>query len=286
MDAGLKTFANSLGIDQIGIAPARIYHELADSLYPVPFCENQTSNERINPFLVLKSAQSVIVYLIPYYDGENREHNISRYAWGRDYHIVSKELSYKFENYLKEHYENYEGAAACDITPLPQKYLAYLAGLGFFGDHHLLINDIYGTYFFIAHILTNIPFAADEPQKKECLHCGACQKICSMGVLDKKKADFFSCVSAITQKKSPLSEKEEIVLKDSIWGCDRCQDVCPYNKKAKVSPLLSYFGQAKPIFSGEEDFPKDRAYSYKRRKFMLRNLTLQRKARSHDMDKF
>jgi len=284
----LKAFAASIGIDQIGIAPARIYTEIADKLSDdTPFCTRQTLEEKTNPYLSMEDAKSIIVYLIPYNVGDKKPSNISRYSWVRDYHEVATELSNQLNGFLSKQIPDYEGKAFCDTTPIPQKHLAYLAGLGFFGDNHLLVNEKYGSWFFIAHILNNYPFLPDVPQKKTCMHCGKCISACPGEVLGKDKANFNNCVSAITQKKSPLTRKEEMCFCDSLWGCDICQFVCPHNQNVALTPLTRYFGEPVAYLDESNLRLSHRAFSYKKEDFMRRNLELFEKQRQHkDSDLF
>jgi len=271
----LYAFAASIGIDQIGIAPVRIYGEIVDKLSDeAPFCTRQRVEDKINPYLLMENAKSAIVYLIPYNVGVIKPSNISRYSWVRDYHEVALELSNQINDFLSAQIPDYEGRAFCDITPIPQKYLAYLAGLGFFGDNKLLINEKYGSWFFIAHILTNYPFMPDAPLKKACMHCGKCIKACPRGVLGKEKPDFNHCISMITQKKSPLAIKEEMCFCDTLWGCDICQLVCPHNQEVAVTPLTKYFGEPVAYLDESNLSLSHRAFSYRKEKFMLRNLKL------------
>ena len=173
--------------------------------------------------------ENAFVALFPYYVKEE-EGNISMYARGLDYHVVVKEkLKPVAEKMLTLGAES--AIIHCDNGIYNDRDAAYRAGLGFYGKNKMLINDKYGSYFFIGQIITDLKFEADKPLDKKCKECGNCEKFCVTGTLKEGYSEE-ACLSGISQKKGELSIEEKGFIKMSglCWGCDMCQVVCPHNK--------------------------------------------------------
>jgi hypothetical protein len=125
---------------------------------------------------------------------------------------------------------------------LSDRHLAVTAGLGFIGDNGCLIHETYGSYCFIGAVLTTAVLEVDEPTKKECLHCGNCEKICPGKCFSGSAYNFATCKSYLTQKKGDLTVQEQKIIAKTpyIFGCDECQRVCPHNKNIPVTPLADF----------------------------------------------
>lgn len=178
-----------------------------------------------------KEYNTAIVIGMSYPKIESDKVHLSSCSWGADYHIVLKE---KLELIGKLLVENrYKYISFVDNNPLDERYLAYKAGLGFFGKNNLLINEKYGSYFFIGEILTDLICEYDDPIKKKCISCNKCVKICptkainEYGILNQNK-----CLSYLTQKRS-LTEEESKYINKCIYGCDICAKVCPHNENVE-----------------------------------------------------
>lgn len=238
----------------------------------------------INPHLRERlpfSPKSAIVFLVPYYSGECE--NFSRYAASIDYHIVIKQLTDSIIGELSEAYPGASFRAFGDHSPINERQAATLASLVFIGDNGLIINEKYGSYVFVADILSDIlpsliPYDTNT-LRSECLHCGRCRRACPTGVL---RAESSLCLSAITQKKGDLTEEEISLMKKegTVWGCDLCQSVCPYNKSPKITPIEAFKNERIDRLSTElvegmsdEEFSR-RAFAWRGRKTVLRNLKL------------
>lgn len=245
----LTLYCTDLGIDQVGIAPPGPYPELAEKLHQrierghsIEFDE-QDINLRCDPRLTMADTQSVIVCLFPYYTGTAPGSNLSKYTYSLDYHRAIKNKLESIGCYLQSIKPKFRFQAYVDTGPLVDRYLAWLAGLGFYGLNSCLINDTYGSWFFIGYLLTNYPFTPDVPLTKTCLQCGRCQESCPGNIiLGDGAIDPRHCKSYLTQKKGSLAPAEIAVLQktDLIWGCDVCQDVCPHNISAPVTPLREF----------------------------------------------
>lgn len=195
---------------------------------------------------------NAITMLFPY-RSENIPTNLSVYASVKDYHAFVEELSRRLELYVKEKYPEGNFKLFADHSPIDEVHATCISGLGFIGDNGLLINEKYSSFVFLGECVTDL-----SPEKlgmeyakntgvKECLHCGRCAEACPSCCI-KKAGDVAEfnpkalCLSAITQKKGELGEKEaELMLKhNTVWGCDICQIVCPYTKNAEFTPI-EYF---------------------------------------------
>jgi len=222
-----------------GVVRARKLTELREILEKrgsVSLCEPDIE-KRINPFLLMPEVKSIIVCLFSYC--LRRKTRVSEYAMGLDYHIVIKARLKKASELLKD--KGYRAEVYADNAPLPDRYLAYLAGLGFFGKNGMLINEKYGSKVFIGYILTDCSIEEDKPlDNRYCVGCGKCTAACPGGAIGENFGfDEGRCVSYLTQRKGELSAVEAEIVKKSgyIWGCDICQNVCPYNYAAPVTDI-------------------------------------------------
>lgn len=205
----------------------------------------------IKPYLLenneLDENATVIMMLIPYKPSKELK-NLTAYASVKDYHLFVDMLSSKIEELMQRKHPNAKYKVFADHSPIDEVHAACISGLGFMGDNGLLINEKYSSFVFLAECVTSLSPSelgltyANEGAMKECLHCGACKKACPTCCIvprdegvDKKRV----CLSAITQKKGELTDEEkELMLKNgSVWGCDVCQNACPYTKNAKCSPI-------------------------------------------------
>ena len=223
--------------------------------------------------------KSVIVFLLPYYAGECE--NISKYAASRDYHIAVKEITGRIISSLEERFENGEFMGFGDISPIDERFAAAKAGLGVIGDNGLLINEKYGSYVFLCEIISDIQAdslgAVSGKNIGECLHCGRCKSACPTGIL---RGEGEACLSEITQRKGELSASELQLMRKcgTVWGCDICQDVCPLNRKAAVTPIEFFLENRVSCLTKElldsmtEEKFMERAFSWRGRAVLERNL--------------
>jgi epoxyqueuosine reductase len=240
-------YSKSIGIDIIGFTDSNCL-ELKDKLILQQqlgySCHLEKGNidERINPNLLLDDVKTIIVIGIGYCKTSDRLESIkdnevyfSSSSWGIDYHQVLREKMQLMVDYLKSNYLNVKTKITVDTSILDDRYMAYKAGLGFYGKNGLLINDTLGSYFFIGCILTDLYLEIDKPLNKTCLKCNKCIDICpgkainNSGILNAKE-----CLSYITQKKESLSHEEKQIMNNCIYGCDLCQRVCPHNENINI----------------------------------------------------
>lgn len=226
--------------------------------------------------------RSVILFLLPYYAGECE--NLSRYAAARDYHLAIRDVSERLIAVLRESFPDCSAKGYGDHSPIDERDAALSAGLGVLGDSGLLINESYGTYIFIADVVTDIPpeqLADDFSAKphRGCISCGACKRACPTGVL---RGESFDCLSAITQRKGELSDSEVDLMRkfNTVWGCDLCQSSCPYNKEPKTTPITFFLEDritrltSDRLASMSKAEFNERAFAWRGRRTVERNLTL------------
>ena len=227
--------------------------------------------------------KSAIVCLFPYFCGYS-EGNLSLYARSFDYHMVIKEKLYPVCKFIEELIPNAECEIFSDIGPEVDRRLAYEAGLGFYGKNGMLINDDFGSYFFIGYILCNLDLSTDAPLQKSCIGCNKCITACPGGALG-ESFDINKCASHISQKKGDLTESEIAILKKSklIFGCDVCQKVCPHNNitpkpmKEFTENLIDSLYPADIENLSNREFMKKykgRAFSWRGRSVVARNQTM------------
>ena len=222
-------------------------------------------------------ARSVIVCAFPYYTGEHPEADVCRYAMVPDYHtVVRKILNQTAEELSAEFEASFVGFT--DVSALPERECALAAGLGFSGQNGLVIHPQYGTFFVIGELVTDFEFPADRPLNQRCLQCGACMKNCPAGAISPEGVDYSRCLSAVTQKKGELTEEEQALVKKNglMWGCDSCQNCCPYNRDLPVTYLEEFSSDVQPVVTQENlsTLCKTRAFGYKGKTLLRRNLEL------------
>jgi epoxyqueuosine reductase len=214
------------------------------------------------PYLLYKNGieknANVIVMLFPYRTRTKAE-NLTAYASVKDYHAYVDMLADKLERYVLRKHPTAQFKVFADHSPIDEVHAACVSGLGFMGDNGLLINEKYSSFVFVGECITSLSPKqlglryADEEEMRTCLHCGKCAKECPTSCIkaDENGKDVSNkgiCLSAITQKKGDLNEEErELILKNgSIWGCDVCQNACPYTKNAKYTPIKYFIDSAIP----------------------------------------
>lgn len=244
----VKKLASELGFDFCGIAKAKRLEEDERKLVnwlnkgfhgQMNYMENYF-DLRVDPTRLVPGAQSVITLLINYYPAEQQDKTvpkISKYAYGKDYHTVIKEKLHTFLFELKERIGAIEGRGFVDSAPVLERAWAREAGLGWIGKNGNLIHKNAGSFYFIATLITDLSLLADNPFTKDfCGTCNRCVEACPTGaILPEKVIDGSRCISYYTiELKShikPTLEKGQ--LDGWLFGCDTCQDVCPWNRFSK-----------------------------------------------------
>ena len=209
-----------------------------------------------NPDNILKDFNSIITFLVPYnlspaakIESMKGYGKVARYAWGDDYHLVIKEILNSFVELLENN--GLLSKAFCrvftDSVPLLERALSASSGLGFIGKSSMLIKPGSGTYFFIAELVTTVEvfndLRFDEVFKKSsCGSCKNCIDLCpTQAIIKDKIVDSRKCISYLTiEKRGVLSLSEVAMLGDWIFGCDICQEVCPFNNKKSLASIAKF----------------------------------------------
>lgn len=290
MKEQLRTFCRSLGITAMGITSKGPYLELEKILelrqekgHYTEF-EEKSLRKRIDPSVTMEDVQSVIVCLFPYQVPEEGGNTFATYTYALDYHLIIREKLEKIGQFLTSNIPGFHYQAFVDTGPLVDRYLAYLAGLGFYGLNNHIITDEYGSYVLIGYLLTNELLPTDEPLGRTCFQCGSCIKKCPGQALHGEFGmDPQRCRSYLTQKKGELTAEEIAILKkDSlVFGCDICQKVCPHNQGKSFTPIPEFKENLMPTLTYEEvvtisnkEFMRrygKRAFSWRGRKLIVRN---------------
>lgn len=211
------------------------------------------------PERLLPGARSFIVAGLSYYTGEEEQSKpaglagkLARYARVRDYHYLLREILQDIVSFLKRSInEEFNYRIFIDSGPVPEKTIAFQAGLGFRGRNNLIINPRFGSWIVFGELLTDINFDPDKPLDLNCGNCQRCKLVCPTGALC-SSGDYNPgiCFSELTQINHLPTELYR-PLGNRLWGCDTCQEVCPYNQTAtptnNQNVLRSYLGSYLPL---------------------------------------
>jgi len=225
----------------------------------LPYLIDCRAKERIP-----QNAKTVITCFFPYKVKAEPPKNISRYAAVPDYHRVLEPFLFNATNNLRKAFPNNKFEYFIDNSPIPEVRACALSGLGVVGDNGLLITKEYGSFVFLAEIVTNL-FVETCDNIEYCLHCGVCKKSCP-------KESIGKCLSAVTQQKKDLNDKEIECIKknNTLWGCDLCAEKCPLNVGKKTTYIKQFIdGYKNEYVLGENII--GRAYEWRGEKVILRN---------------
>lgn len=247
LKAELKAFARSAGLDLIGVASAepfgpereRLQRRQEAGLGPNPF-EHPVIEPRVEPELLLPGARSIIAAGISYLMEEQPADPapalrgwLSRYCRGEDYHRLLHRRLTAVAAWLQERAPGTRIQVHVDTGPPLDRAVAERAGIGKFGKHTNLITPQYGTWVFLGEILTDLQLPPDEPVEAACGSCTLCLEACPTGCITEWNLEANRCLSYVTQMKGIIPTEFREVMGNRLFGCDDCQDVCPYNRRAK-----------------------------------------------------
>lgn len=248
MDAKLiKQLAALAGFDDCGISRATVedsHIKFSRNWLSLGFNAGMSylsanTDLRENPDKLLKNAKSVISLILNYYPSEllpSDDFSISKYAYSNDYHEVMRDKLKRLLNEIQSNYPEINARIFVDTAPVLERYFAMSSGLGFIGRNTCLINKNFGSWVFIGEIITDAESEYDNPLIENCGSCNECIKACPSGALSENGLNANRCISYHTiESKDVMPEEIGSKISNQIFGCDICQNVCPYNKDAKSS---------------------------------------------------
>ncbi|MBN1388237.1 MAG: tRNA epoxyqueuosine(34) reductase QueG [Bacteroidales bacterium] len=254
MSNEIKNKAFELGFDLCGIAPVRSLEEYRDKLYnwidrgfhAGMHYMARNLEKRINPALLVDNARSVIVVGMNYYRNYQPGHDqpvFARYALGQDYHHVLKERLNILLDFIKRKRHGTAGRVFVDTAPVLERVWAIETGLGWAGKNSMLINREIGSFFFIGVIIINTQVEYDTPELKDyCGNCRKCIDTCPTGaILENRMIDSNKCLSYMSiEHRGKLPPEYATYAEKKVFGCDICQEVCPWNNKVKESTIKEF----------------------------------------------
>ena len=242
----IKAESKRLGFLSCGISKAGFLEEEAPRLEnwlnnqmngQMSYMENHF-DKRLNPTLLVDDAKSVISLLLNYYPSEiqNQDsYKISKYAYGQDYHHVIKEKLKELLHFIQTEIGEVSGRAFVDSAPVLDKAWAAKSGLGWVGKNSNLITQKVGSFYFIAELIIDLELDYDAPTTDHCGSCTACLDACpTEAIVAPYVVDGSKCISYFTiELKDNLPQEMKGKFDDWMFGCDICQDVCPWNRFSK-----------------------------------------------------
>ncbi len=242
----VKSLAIKEGFSFVGIAKARKLHEeenrleawLQQGKHGSMHYMQQHFDKRIDPTLLVPGAKSVISLMYNYYSEKKQSDNaapkISMYAYGTDYHYVIKEKLKNIFNEMQQAIGNFSARVFVDSAPVLERVWAKEAGLGWVGKNTLLINKNAGSYFFLAEIICDLELEYDGIIKDYCGTCTACIDACPTDAIKPYEVDGSKCISYLTiELKEEIPQVFKSKMDNWMFGCDICQQVCPWNRFSK-----------------------------------------------------
>ena len=262
----IKHKASEIGFEKVGITKAvstndekiRLEEWLKNNHQGSMSWMEKRKDERGNIFNYFKDVKSVISVGMNYYSGHDQNklesnNKFSNYAWGNDYHDIIKSKLYELLRSIKLKYPDIKGIACVDTSPLMEKVWAQRAGLGWQGKHTNLITRDYGSWIFLGEILIDIELDYDEIFNDDlCGSCTACIDSCPTQALGEYEIYAEKCISYLTIEHRG-EFKSNTKLYNWIYGCDICQEVCPWNQKFSQNTNEKNFYPKKEILSWSDN---------------------------------
>jgi epoxyqueuosine reductase len=251
--AAIKTKAAELGFDLCGVAAAerhprlrRLADWIAEGRAGDMTYLSRSLDERLDPARVLRTARTVVSVACVYNTSEPYSTEatsagrvaVARYAWGNDYHDVLRPRLRSLVSWMAGVAgAGFEAFSSVDNGPIQERVFAEQAGLGWIGKNTCLINPVIGSWLVLGEVLTNHPLDADLPGVDQCGTCTRCLDACPTGALPAAyELDATRCLSYLTiEQRRPIDPPQRGAIRRQIFGCDICQDVCPWNRRAAVT---------------------------------------------------
>ena len=267
LTASIKAKAKKLGFSYCGISKAEELTEEAHDLErwlkagkhgEMAWMENHF-DKRIDPRKLMPGAKSVVSFILNYYPNQSQNPDspqISKYAFGEDYHFVIKRKLKRLLLELKSEIGDFDGRAFVDSAPVLDKAWAKRSGLGWMGKHTNLIHPKLGSFFFIAEVILDLELEYDGPIKDYCGTCTACIDACPTdAITDPYQVDGSKCISYFTiELKGEIPSAQKGKFDNWAFGCDICQDVCPWNRFSVPTPETAFKPHEKLVTMSSEEW--------------------------------
>jgi len=252
----VKNLAMQIGFDLVGFTKAALLENESEHLrqwlekkyHAGMEYMGRNFEKRKDLMLIFPDARSVISLGLNYYTPHRHSDNktsgkVSRYAWGKDYHLIIWSMLEELETELKKIAPEFESISYVDTGPVMDKAWAVRSGLGWLGKHTNVINREIGSWFFIANIISNYDFEYSRPVPDFCGSCTACIDACpTNAIMPEYVLDANKCISYLTiENKEEISDEFRGQFENWLFGCDICQDVCPWNIKFPVESAVKDF---------------------------------------------
>lgn len=251
----IKEEAKRLGFLSCGVSKAEFLEEEAPRLEQwlrkghqgkMSYMENHFE-KRLNPSLLVPGAKSVVSLLYNYYTPDQQQDpkapKISKYAYGQDYHLVIKDKLKELLTFIREEIGEVGGRAFVDSAPVLDKAWAVKSGLGWAGKHSNVLTQKVGSFYFIAELIIDLELDYDHPTTDHCGTCTLCIDACpTQAIVEPYVVDGSKCISYFTiELKEELPKEVQGTFDNWMFGCDICQDVCPWNRfsKSHKEPLFN-----------------------------------------------
>lgn len=250
----IKAEAKRLGFISCGISKAEFLEEEAPRLEnwlkknmhgEMAYMENHF-DKRLDPTKLVPGSKSVISLLLNYFPSEIQtpeSYKLSKYAYGTDYHFVIKDKLKQLMDFISKEIGDVHGRAFVDSAPVLDKAWAAKSGLGWIGKHSNLLTKQLGSFYFIAELIVDLDLDYDAPVTDHCGSCTACIDACpTNAIVADKVVDGSKCISYFTiELKNEIPTSQKGNFEDWMFGCDICQDVCPWNRfsKSHNEPLFN-----------------------------------------------
>lgn len=275
----VKSFARNLGFDYCGIArvqklddDARRLEQWLNKGYQgvMKYMENYFEL-RVDPSKLVPGAKSVITLLLNYYPGKQQDAEapkVAKYAYGKDYHEVIRKKLNLFLSLINEHIGEVHGRGFVDSAPVLERTWAQRSGLGWIGRNGNLLTKQQGSFFFIATLIVDMELDYDDPFAKD--YCGTCRRCIDAcptdAILENKVVDGSRCISYFTieLKEMLIPGEMEGKFDDWMFGCDTCQDVCPWNRFANPTSEIEFTPVAELLHFSTSDWEALTEESFKK----------------------
>ncbi len=262
----IKKEAQNLGFYRCGISKAEYLKDesqkykswLSKGFHAgMQYMENHFE-KRLDPTKLIEGAKSIISLLYPYYPQQLQNPEtpvISKYAYGKDYHYVIKEKLEALFDFINKNITEISGRYFVDSAPVPEKVWAQKAGLGWIGKNSNLITKK-GSFFFISELIIDVDSEYDAPAENHCGSCTKCIDACPVNaIVEPYVIDSNKCISYLTiENKGDIPEHFKDKFRNRVFGCDICQDVCPFNNKAVIHNENQFIPHPELLEMNRDDF--------------------------------